>query len=241
MAQYHPTPADGELKKPTTWSPDTKVYAYYSSQVLNHKKQHFKPYEHSKRYHARHGMCTNASRAESVGPLVLSEAFCGCAKCLECKFSECLVQQHVGVARTVEVHRKKGEKSAVTQALALPLFVKGVEKDSTWAVAAAEEELAAEGRYWLARIVDQPYQNPQEFMYCGERFEKDYYIAKIHWLRCIRRGVVRSYKEEKAVSFLSMNAIIRTDGPVVLMKPPRTRRGELDLSSEEQTRIFNAA
>ena len=34
--------ADGELKKPTTWSPDTKVYAYYSSQVLNHKKkQHF--------------------------------------------------------------------------------------------------------------------------------------------------------------------------------------------------------
>ena len=80
-----------------------------------------------------------------------------------------------------------------------------------------------------------------EFMYCGERFEKDYYIAKIHWLRCIRRGVVRSYKEEKAVSFLSMNAIIRTDGPVVLTKPPRTRRGELDLSSEEQTRIFNAA
>ena len=171
----------------------------------------------------------------------MSEAFCGCAKCLECKFNECLVQQHVGVARTVEVHRKKGEKSSVTQALALPLFVKGVEKDSTWAVAAAEEELAAEGRYWLARIVDQPYQNPQEFMYCGERFEKDYYIAKIHWLRCIRRGVVRSYKEEKAVSFLSMNAIIRTDGPVVLMKPPRTRRGELDISSEEQTRIFNAA
>ena len=47
------------------------------------------------------------------------------------------------MARTVEVHRKKGEKSAVTQALALPLFVKGVEKDSTWAVAAADEELAA--------------------------------------------------------------------------------------------------
>ena len=28
MAQYHPTPAARELKKPTTWSPDTKVYAY---------------------------------------------------------------------------------------------------------------------------------------------------------------------------------------------------------------------
>ena len=104
----------------------------------------------------------------------MSEEFCGCAKCLECKFNESLVKQHVGVARTLEVLRKRAEKSAVTQALALLLFVKGVEKDSTWAVAAAEEERAAEGRYWLARIVDQPHQNPQEFMYCGERFEKDY-------------------------------------------------------------------
>ena len=79
-------------------------------------------------------------------------------------------------------------------------------------------------------------------MYCGERFEKDYYIAKIYWLQCIRRGVVRSYKEEKAVSYLSMNAIIRTDGPVVLTKShERTRKCELDISSEDQTRIFNAA
>ena len=77
-------------------------------------------------------------------------------------------------------------------------------------------------------------------MYCGERFEKNCCIAKIHWLRCIRRGVICSYKEDKAVSYLSMNVIIQTDGPVVLTKPPRTRRGELDLSSEEQTRILNA-
>ena len=72
--------------------------------------------------------------------------------------------------------------------------------------------------------------------------KKGYYIAKIHWLRCLRRGVVRSYKEEKTVSYLSMSAAIRTDGPVKLAKPPSgKRKGELDLSSEEQTRIFNAA
>ena len=75
----------------------------------------------------------------------------------------------------------------------------------------------------------------------SERFEKNYCIAKIYWLRCIRRGVICSYKEEKAVSYLLMNVIIRTDGPVVLTKPPRTRRGELDISSEEHTRIFSAA
>jgi len=40
-----------------------------------------------------------------------------------------------------------------------------------------------------------------------------------------------------------MNAVIRTDGAVKMTMPPSGQRkeGELDLSSEEQTRIFNAA
>ena len=47
---------------------------------------------------------------------------------------------------------------------------------------------------------------------------------------------------EREVSYLSMNAVIRTDGAVKMTKPPSgKRKGELDLSSEEQTRIFNAA
>ena len=207
------------------------------------KKQYFKAFSNSMQYHARHGMCTNVPRAESAGPLIVSEAFCACAKCLEFKHSECLAQRHVGVARAVEVPRKKGGASAVTQALALPAFVAGIEKGTTWAVAAAEDARAAEGKYWLARMVETPYQNPQEFTYCGELIDKDCYIAKIHWLRCVRRGAIRSYKEEREVKYLSMNAVIRTDGPVVLTKPPRgTRKGELDLiSSDEQTRIPNAA
>ena len=69
-------------------------------------------------------------------------------------------------------------------------------------------------------------------MYCGELINTDYCIAKIHWLRCVRRGVIRSYKEEREVKYLPMNAVIRTDGPVVLTKPPRGfRKGEFDLSS----------
>merc|ERR1712070_175579 len=176
--------------------------------LTNKKKQHFKAFNNSKQYHARHGMCTNASRAESAGQLIVSEAFCACTKCLEFKYRECLVQQHVGVARTVEVPRKKGETPVVTQALALPAFVAGVEKGTTWAVAAAEDERAVEGRYYLAHMLEAPYQNPQEFMYCGELFDKDYYIAKIHWLRCVRRGAIRSCKEEKEVKYLSMNAVI---------------------------------
>ena len=47
---------------------------------------------------------------------------------------------------------------------------------------------------------------------------------------------------EREVPYLSMNAVIRTDGAVKITKPPSgKRKGELDLSSEEQTRIFNAA
>jgi hypothetical protein len=32
-------------------------------------------------------------------------------------------------------------------------------------------------------MMEAPYQNPQQFMYCGELIDKDYYIAKVHWLR----------------------------------------------------------
>ena len=39
-------------------------------------------------------------------------------------------------------------------------------------LAAAEDERAAEERYWLARMAEIPYQNPQEFMYCEERIGK---------------------------------------------------------------------
>ena len=80
-------------------------------------------------------------------------------------------------------------------------------------------------------------------MYCGEQFGKGYYIAKIHWYRCVRRGVLRSYKEEREVSNLPTNAVIRTDGRCVedVEAASGKRKGELDLSSEEQTRIFNAA
>ena len=69
-------------------------------------------------------------------------------------------------------------------------------------------------------------------MYCGELINTDCYIAKIHWLRCVRRGVIRPHKEGSEVKYLSMNTVIRTDGPVVLTKPPRgVRKGEFDLSS----------
>ena len=143
----------------------------------------------------------------------------------------------------MEVPRKKGERAVETQASALNAFVAGVAANSTWVVAAAaEDSRSSEGRYWLARIIEEPYQNPQDFMYCEELFGKGYYIAKTHWYRCVKRGVLRSYKEEREVSYLSMNAIIRTGGAVKMTKPPRgKRKGKLDLSIEEQTRIFNAA
>ena len=67
-------------------------------------------------------------------------------------------------------------------------------------------------------------------------------LGSLHWYRCVRRGILRSYKEDRKVSYLSMNAVIRTDGAVKMTKPPSGKRnGEQDLSSEEQTRIFNAA
>jgi hypothetical protein len=46
MAQYHPVPAAGaEQQKPTTWSADSRVYAFYSEKLLSKPKEHFKTYK----------------------------------------------------------------------------------------------------------------------------------------------------------------------------------------------------
>ena len=77
------------------------MYEYYSQKVpTNKKKQHFKAFDSSKKYRARHGMTTYGSRTESADPLIVSEGFCACTKCLDFKCSEWLLQRHVNVART---------------------------------------------------------------------------------------------------------------------------------------------
>jgi len=82
-------------------------------------------------------------------------------KCLVFKPHECLAKKHVGQERVVEVLRQRGQKTPVTQAVTVPAFFTGVKKNTIWAVNAAEDERATEGRYWLARILEEPYQNPQ--------------------------------------------------------------------------------
>ena len=72
----------------------------------------------------------------------------------------------------------------------------------------------------------------QRLLHCEDTLE----------LRCVYRSVIRFYKEEREVKYPSMNAVTRTNGPVVLIKPVRgIGKGEFDLSSNEQARIFNAA
>ena len=105
--------------------------------------------------------------------------------------------------------------------------------------------MASDGRHWLAQLQDNAYQNPTQFMHAGQSFEEGFFIVKIRWWQCIRRGVIRSYKLSSEDMFISANFIVRTDGPVRMAKPSaaekrRRLKGEYGLLSEEQTRIFDA-
>lgn len=222
-----------------------KIYAFYSDEVLSRCHPHFVQFKNSKKYHARSGACTTAARTDKFGPLLLREAFCACARCFVFDFRNCLVQEHVGRVQTAEVPRKTGAPARTTQTQALSSFAVVLKKDQTWAVRAAEDQVASEGRYWLAQLQDNAYQNPTQFMHAGQSFEEGFFIVKIRWWQCIRRGVIRSYKLSSEDMFISANFIVRTDGPVRMAKPSaaekrRRLKGEYDLFSEEQTRIFDA-
>ena len=78
----------------------------------------------------------------------------------------------------------------------------------------------------MASMMEAPHQKPQQFMCCGELIERDYYITKIYWLRCV------------PVEALCGAACM----PLLLTKQPRgARKGEFDFSGNEQVRVFNTA
>ena len=84
-------------------------------------------------------MCDSASRADTFVPVIVSEAFCACKKCLRFKFDEFLVKTRVIHVKRVHVLRQKGEKADVTKVLALPAIVAGVMETSTWSLTAVED------------------------------------------------------------------------------------------------------
>jgi hypothetical protein len=107
-------------------------------------------------------------------------------------------------------------------------FALSVLKSQCWAVTAAEDVRALEGAFWLARLLEEPYQNAAEFMYVGEKFESEYCIPKTHWLRCVRRGNPCAYKVERTDCNLAMNAVIRTEG----LRGPLSQRNTGGKSAE---------
>jgi hypothetical protein len=120
-----------------------------------------------------------------------------------------------------------------------------LKRDKTWAVRASEDQVASEGRYWLAQLQDNDKRNPTQVMHAGQSFEEGFFIVKIRWWQCIRRGVIRSYKLSSEDMFISANFIVRTDGPVRMAKPSaaekrRRLKGEYGLFSEVQVRIFDS-
>ena len=81
-------------------------------------------------------------------------------------------------------------------------------------------------------------------MHAEKLFEEGFFIVKIRWWQCIRRGVIRPYKFSSEDMFISENFIVRTDGPVKMAKPSTAERRrrlkcEYNVCSEVQTRYFD--
>lgn len=84
----------------------------------------------------------------------------------------CLVKKIVGAVTQVECKRVRGTAAVTTQTQALADFSLQVRKGSTWPLRVEEDQEGEEGRFWLAKIKDEPERLEGTMTFAGQAFKR---------------------------------------------------------------------
>ena len=137
--------------------------------------------------HQHVGMCMDKETAERDGPLLARTIFCGCERCVNFDFSNCLMKSEFGTMKRVfckvrahasrtrhtrkrmHIHHHvlraqlaRNQHVAETRSIALEEFALLLDKDQTHAVHASRTEWHIEGPYWLAKLLGKAYQTQED-------------------------------------------------------------------------------
>ena len=218
LAQHRPEPTQTHEAKFSPWAPKDVIYAFYDNALLARAHQQFTPYKNSKFYHARTGMQKDARTAETLGTLNVNRIHCACESCKAplYDYQNCLVKKIVGAVTQVECKRVRGTAVVTTQTQALADFSLQVRKGSTWPLRVEEDQEGEEGRFWFAKIKDEPERLEGTMTFAGQAFKEGWIVAKAQYYSLLReRGPKTAseqvYKLLPTDTYLSLNHIIRLE------------------------------
>jgi hypothetical protein len=230
LAQHRPEPTQTHEAKFSPWAPKDVIYAFYDNALLARAHQQFTSYKNSKFYHARTGMQKDARTAETLGTLNVNRIHCACESCKAplYDYQNCLVKKIVGAVTQVECKRVRGTAAVTTQTQALADFSLQVRKGSTWPLRVEEDQEGEEGRFWLAKIQDEPERLEGTMTFAGQAFKEGWIVAKAQYYSLLReRGPEtareRVYKLLPTDTYLSLNHIIRLESSVNMVVDSKSK------------------
>ena len=155
-------------------------------------------------------------KARKDGPINVSTAWCGCARCCKHEFAYCLMQGFGGFAsklKRVSVPRIN-MSGAPSQTATLAEFAATLAKGQLRAVAVDSSEVGIEGKFWLCDILGSAQEATEQQAHATDLFEEGWWIVEIVWYKYEAGTSPRKYKKLAAASkrWLAVNAIIRVDG-----------------------------
>ena len=93
----------------------------------------------------------------------------------------CLVKRIVGAATQKECKRARGIEAVTMQTQALTDFSLQVRKGNTWPLRVKEYQEGEEGRFWLAKIKEDPVRLEGTMTFAGQVFKEGWIVAKAQY------------------------------------------------------------
>lgn len=216
LAKHKQVPTVAKVKKDGWWAVDNIYYGYFDPKLFTQLAvPTAKGFDGSSSKHRFVGVCMDPEKSRRDGPLQVSTAFCGCAKCCVFDFRDCLMKSVGGMATqmkqvTVPVVAASG---APSQSATLEEFAHELAAGQLRAVRVDSAEQGVEGNWWLCHILGPAIQASEQQVHATDLFEEGWWIVEIEWYEWQASTLPRKYKiKAGSRRWLAVNALVRVGG-----------------------------
>lgn len=209
-----PTPGVAKQAKHGWWAAGRYFYGFYDTRLFTKEAvPESDGFDGSSLIHQICGLCEAAETARREGPIWTRGVWCGCARCSQRDFKNCLMKEEFGVPQMKYVHRVIEAIPRQPRNVLLREFAQTLRVDQVVAVHAARADLHMEGAYWLARVKSLAYEAPADDLDSTDQIQAGWWIVKAQWYS-LEQVSHRGYKLQPAEFTLVVKPIIHLPNPV---------------------------
>lgn len=247
-----PEPSKLKLDGGGYWQANGILYGFYEPVLFTATAvPDALPFAGSSKVHMSAGMCDDADRARSEGPLIVRDVFCPCAPCCKLEFGLCLMKDTFNSVKTVSVKRASST-GLPSQSASMAEFAKALDVNTIVAFRVAADESTIEGCVWLALLDGKAFQLEQNELHAGQEFEKGWTVVRGHWFafqRAVPTSGARMYKALEEQMLLNVQAMIRLHNIKFTQAVPRRtgkttldwyKNNEFTLSDDVYQQLLNS-